>query len=160
MKILLALDGSSCSKAAIKALLEQYKPADSEVMIMNVVEAAAMTPFNYGFGMGPAWSHDYLASLRRWRAEGEALVSRTATELQSAGFTTSILVEEGNPRERILECAKRWKPDVILIGSHGWKGLDRFLLGSLSEAIAHDARCSVEIVRPRADEPPLTRKAS
>jgi nucleotide-binding universal stress UspA family protein len=150
MKILLAIDGSSCSEAAVEALLKQYKTEDTEILILHVVESVKLMPITYGFGTGPVFAQDYAAIAQEWRAQGEALVSRTANRLQSAGFKTSTSVEEGDAREGILECAKKWRPGVILVGSHGWRGLDRLLLGSVSEAIARHAGCSVEIVRAKA----------
>jgi nucleotide-binding universal stress UspA family protein len=150
MKVLLAIDGSNCSDAAVEALLRQYKPEDTEILILHVVESVKLMPVTYGFGTGPVFVQDYAAIAQQWRAQGESLVSHTANRLQCAGFKTSTSVEEGDARERILECAKEWRPDVILVGSHGWRGLDRVLLGSVSEAIARDAGCSVEIVRAKS----------
>src|SRR5579883_1346341 len=49
--------------------------------------------------------------------------------------------------ERILDEAAQWGADLIFVGSHGRHGLDRFLLGSVSEAVATHAKCSVEVVR-------------
>jgi nucleotide-binding universal stress UspA family protein len=83
----------------------------------------------------------------QWRCDGEELASRTAKRLQAAGFKIGTQVEEGDARQLILEWAKKWQPDLILLGSHGKRGLDRFLLGSVSEAVARHAPCSVEIVR-------------
>jgi nucleotide-binding universal stress UspA family protein len=150
MKVLLAIDGSNCSTAAVKALIGQYRPRETEVMVLNVVESVRLVPISYGFGMGPVFAENYTAAARDWRAEGEKLVSDVAERLRSAGFQTSTSVEEGDAAERILDCAQKWLPDVILLGSHGWRGLDRVLLGSVSEAIARHASCSVEIVRPKA----------
>lgn len=150
MKILLAIDGSNCSEAAVEALIRQHKPEDTEVLIVHVVESVKLMPIPYSFGAGPVLFQDYAPIAQQWRADGEALVSRTASRLQSAGFKTSTSVEEGDAREQILECAKKWRPDVILLGSHGWTGLDRLLLGSVSEAIARHAGCSVEIIRAKA----------
>ena len=56
----------------------------------------------------------------------------------------SAVVEEGDPKTRIIDHAAHWQADVIVLGSHGRKGLDRFLLGSVSEAVARHAPCSVE----------------
>ena len=150
MKILLAIDGSDCSNAAVEALVTQYKPQDTEVLVMNVVESLKLMPVSYGFGTGPIFPESYVAIAQQWRTEGEKLVAEAADRLQSAGFKTSTSVEEGDARERILDCAEKWRPDVILVGSHGRRGMDRLLLGSVSEAIARHAGCSVEIVRPKA----------
>ena len=53
----------------------------------------------------------------------------------------------GSPREVILDEADHWGANLIVVGSHGYRGLTRFLLGSVSQAIASHAKCSVEIVR-------------
>jgi nucleotide-binding universal stress UspA family protein len=67
--------------------------------------------------------------------------------LRSAGFDASTSVREGDPKMVILDCATEWRTDLIVVGSHGRKGLTRFVLGSVSEAVARHAHCSVEIVR-------------
>jgi len=56
-------------------------------------------------------------------------------------------VEEGDPKSKILDTARDWDADLIVLGSHGRKGLQHFLMGSVSEAVARHAECSVEIVR-------------
>lgn len=55
----------------------------------------------------------------------------------------------GTPEEAILDEAEKWDADLIVVGSHGFKGLDRFLLGSVSHDVAIHAPCSVEIVRSK-----------
>jgi nucleotide-binding universal stress UspA family protein len=150
MKVLLAIDGSNCSNAAVEALIGQYRPKDTEVMVLNVVESVRLMPVSYGFGVGTVFAEDYTGIATDWLMEGEKLASDVAQRLRSAGFKTSTRMEEGDATERILDCAQKWRPDLILLGSHGWRGLDRVLLGSVSEAIARNASCSVEIVRPKA----------
>ncbi len=75
------------------------------------------------------------------------LVKNAAERLRSAGFDASTSVREGDPKMVILDCATEWRADLIVVGSHGRKGVTRFLLGSVSEAVARHAYCSVEIVR-------------
>ena len=67
--------------------------------------------------------------------------------LTSAGLKATTVVLSGNPKEVILEEAKKWNADLIVVGSHGRRGFKRFLLGSVSEAIAINAHCSVVVVR-------------
>src|SRR5438132_383276 len=147
MKILLAIDGSKCSEAAVEALIKQYKPQETEVLVVHAVESLKLMPVSHGYGVGPTFVRDYTIIMQQWRTEGKLLVEHAAQRLQAAGFKTSTTVEEGEARELILEYAKKWPPDVILLGSHGKTGLDRFLLGSVSEAVARHAPCSVQIVR-------------
>lgn len=54
------------------------------------------------------------------------------------------------PASRAFLHLRTWNADLIMLGSHGKRGLDRFLLGSVSEAVSRHAPCSVEIVRPMA----------
>jgi nucleotide-binding universal stress UspA family protein len=150
MKILLAVDGSPCSESAVETLLKQYKPADTEVLVLHAVETLNLMPVPFSYGAGPMFVQDYAAIAKQWRTAGEELVARTAKRLQGAGFKVSTQVEEGDARQTILDCGKKWRPDLILLGSHGKRGLDRFLLGSVSEAIARHASCSVEIARAPA----------
>ncbi len=73
------------------------------------------------------------------------LVSQTAMSLTGscASITTKVLT--GNPGEQVAKCAEGF--DLLVIGSHARSGLDRFLLGSVSQALLHKARCSVLVVR-------------
>ena len=61
--------------------------------------------------------------------------------------TTKVI--EGSPKDAIVEEAANWGADLILMGSHGYGAAMRFLLGSVSHAVALHAPCSVEIVRAR-----------
>jgi nucleotide-binding universal stress UspA family protein len=51
---------------------------------------------------------------------------------------------------KIIDHAAEWHADLIVAGSHGWEGLNRFLLGSVSESVVRHAPCSVEVVRTRS----------
>jgi len=150
MKMLLAIDGSKCSEQAVDMLIQQYRPSDIEVLVVHAVDSVSLMPIPYTCGVGPVFAYKCMAMVEQWLKEGEELVSRTAGRLRAAGFNTSTQVKEGDAREIILECAGKWKPDLILLGSHGKKGLDRFCPGSVSETIARHARCAVEIVRAPA----------
>jgi nucleotide-binding universal stress UspA family protein len=75
------------------------------------------------------------------------LIAGAAQRLQAAKFKASKEMREGDARGAILDCAGEWRPDVIVLGSHGRRGLDRFLLGSVSENVVGHAACSVEVIR-------------
>jgi nucleotide-binding universal stress UspA family protein len=147
MKVLLAIDGSKCSEAAVETLIREYKPTGTEVLVLHVLDSLKLTPISYSCGIGPMFLQNFNKMAQQWRKNSEELVSRATGRLQAAGFKTSAQVEEGDAREKILECARKWNPDLILLGSHGKKGLDYFTLGSVSEAVARRAECSVQIVR-------------
>jgi len=63
----------------------------------------------------------------------------------------------GDPRPLILDEAKSWGAHLVVLGSHGRRGFDHLLLGSVSEAVAMHAHCSVEVVRSSKDEKPESR---
>jgi nucleotide-binding universal stress UspA family protein len=88
-----------------------------------------------------------------WEAEkkqAKELVDKTVELLRAKGLKATGTVENGDAKSRILESAKDWRADLIVLGSHGRKGLEHFLMGSVSEAVARHAGCSVEIVRIRS----------
>jgi nucleotide-binding universal stress UspA family protein len=75
------------------------------------------------------------------------LVARAAEELRTAKFNVSTELVEGDPKSQIIDIADNWRADMIVLGSHGRTGLDRFLMGSVSQAVVRHAHCTVEIVR-------------
>jgi nucleotide-binding universal stress UspA family protein len=69
-----------------------------------------------------------------------------------AGFKVDVRVVEAETRTGILDVAAEWRADLIALGSHGRKGVKRFLLGSVAESVARNARCSVLIVRTTPEQ--------
>jgi nucleotide-binding universal stress UspA family protein len=68
--------------------------------------------------------------------------------LEVAHFTVTTEIRAGDARRVILDSAAEWHPDLIVLGSHGRHGLERLLLGSVSESVVRHASCSVSVVRP------------
>jgi nucleotide-binding universal stress UspA family protein len=79
--------------------------------------------------------------------ECEQAASSAKELLTGAGLTATVSVHEGVPKWRILDEAQEWGANLIVVGSHGRRGLTRLLLGSVSEAVAMNALCSVEVIR-------------
>jgi nucleotide-binding universal stress UspA family protein len=119
------------------------------VRVLHADDWPNRLPTSMAFAEGPTAASDILEVREQRRREGEALVARAGQQLQAAGFQTSTIVREGDPRHAILDVAAEWDPDLIVLGSHGRKGLDRFLLGSVSESVVRHAPCSVEVVRAK-----------
>ena len=147
MKILLAIDDSRFSEAATQMVAGQFWPDGADVCVFHAVDAIGDLPMSFCFGEGPTYEKDIDAWRDKRLRAGEQLAARAAEQIRAAGFTVSTKVADGDPRHAILDCAREWQPDLIVMGSHGKGNLDRFLLGSVSDAIAHHAACSVEIVR-------------
>jgi nucleotide-binding universal stress UspA family protein len=132
-RVLLATDGSETSNAAAVALAGRSWPEGSEFRIVTVEEPWLIRPTSTILNIDSA-----------------------EEVLASAGLKATDAVLSGNPKEVILEEAKKWNADLIVVGSHGRRGFRRFLLGSVSEAVAMNAHCSVVVVRGAA---PTSRKA-
>lgn len=144
MKILLAIDGSEFSQAAMQALISQMRPEGAEVLVLRVVEPRVfITPPQMAPGYAPE-QDEILKEDIRYATE---LVNQASKVLRSASFSVSTRVVEAEARNGILDIAAEWRADLIVLGSHGRKGLQRFLLGSVAEFVARHADCSVEIVR-------------
>jgi nucleotide-binding universal stress UspA family protein len=140
MKIVLAIDDSKFSEAAAKSLAGQFRPQDTEVRVLHVVEPIVIS-------QPPQMSAGYYPELEDRLPKAREVVDRVAKTLSSAGFRVTTSVPTGDARSVILENAEEWNADLIVLGSHGRKGLERFFLGSVSEAVARHALCSVLIVR-------------
>jgi|ERR1051325_2950380 nucleotide-binding universal stress UspA family protein len=126
-RVLFATDGSQTSMTAAETLAGRPWPEGSEFKIVTVEEPWLI------------------------RRPSATLIINSAEEvLASAGLNVTSAVVAGNPKEVILEEAKKWNADLIVVGSHGRRSFRRFLLGSVSEAVAMNAHCSVVVVRDRA----------
>ncbi|MGH9681700.1 MAG: universal stress protein [Candidatus Acidiferrales bacterium] len=144
MKILLAIDESTFSKAAMLTVARQFRAKGTEVRVLHVVEPVSAY---VSVDMIPHFVPHIEKVEQDRRKESQALVDRAARHLQKEGFKASGIVEEGDPKTKIADFAADWGADLVVMGSHGWKGLGRFLMGSVSEAVSRHAGCSVEIVR-------------
>ncbi|HKT86956.1 MAG TPA: universal stress protein [Candidatus Sulfotelmatobacter sp.] len=142
MKILLAVDHSTYSQAALRALIAQIRSENTEVAVLHVMELALAD-----FESRQTFQNTRPARLK----EADQLLEGFVSELKQAGYLARAVVEEGVAKEAILNFAEHWKPDVIFLGSHGRRAFKRLTLGGVTEAVARHANCSVEIVRaPRA----------
>jgi nucleotide-binding universal stress UspA family protein len=147
MQILLAIDESPCSEAAVEAVLRQFPARQSDVLVLHVDEWPKGMPMSLAFAEGRESAESILSAHDEIRRRGEDLISRAAARLAGAGFPARTEMRRGDARQEILDCAAAWHPDVIVLGSHGRTGLERFLLGSVSENVMRHATCSVEVVR-------------
>jgi nucleotide-binding universal stress UspA family protein len=143
MKILLAIDESRFSRAAANAILSLAPPSGSLVRVLHVVEPASALIER---GMA-AYQPDLRMIWREQRRAAQALVTKVADRLRSKGLNAKTLVMQGEPRIKIVDVASKWNADLIVLGSHGRKGLERLLMGSVSDAVVRHAPCSVLVVR-------------
>jgi nucleotide-binding universal stress UspA family protein len=142
VRILIGVDQSSDSNAAVEAVGNRKWPSGSEVGLLAVVDT--VMPINSDADSSPVkWIE---VSEENWNQVREVFAS-SAERLRSAGLHTEILIRRGNPADQILEEADTWGADCIFVGARGTRGIDRLLLGSVSSAVSARAHCSVEVVR-------------
>lgn len=147
-KILLATDGSGYSDVAAQSIADRPWPAGTEVRVVSAVQLLLPTA-NALFDL-PLVDTQVIEDARAEAMKRTLDAIARSTKILSAAaltVTDSVSVLFENPREIILQEAATWGANLIVLGSHGRQGADRFLLGSVSEAVAMHAACSVEIIR-------------
>ena len=150
MKILLAIDGSDCSDAAVEEVARRPWPEGSSVKVLTALEIP-VAPTPEGWAIPPDYFEEMEVGLRK---QGQNVVNRALQKLK-ANKTLSVdaVLVSGSPRPVILDEAETWGADLIVLGSHGYSAWKRFLLGSVSQAVVSHSKCSVEVVRgPRAKD--------
>jgi len=134
MKILVAIEGSMFSQLAVRAVAQRIRPEGAQVLLVHAIEPAAF--FEQDAGVQER--------LRR----PQELLDAAARELENSGFRhVETRVIDAEARTGILELAAQWQSDLIVLGSHGRKGLEKLVLGSVAESVARHSSCSVLIVR-------------
>jgi nucleotide-binding universal stress UspA family protein len=141
MKILVAIDDSKHSEAAIHVVANNFKPQTTEVRILHVLTPIVLSA-------PPQMSRGYAPELEQQGIQARALLDKYAQQLRAEGYKVDSAVESGDVRETIIDSAARWHADLILLGSRGHKGMGRLLLGSVAESVVRHAHCSVLVVRP------------
>jgi nucleotide-binding universal stress UspA family protein len=149
-KILLPSDGSDCAKKAARSLAERPWPEGTVVRVASVV--APFMPFGDA-GAGYFEVNQVAGVGREIEAEMQIqalrAIAETAEVLRSAGMAKieKTAPINGDPKRAIVEEASKWEATMIVVGSHGRHGVDRLLMGSVSEFVAMHAHCSVEVIR-------------
>jgi len=140
MRILLATDGSEYSRAAARSVSERLWPDETEVKVLGVVN--------------PNERSIYAVAQVMVTQEGEAegsqgMVGETVKVVGDAGLRVAGETAVGDAKTLIVERAKEWGAHLVVVGSHGRRGSERLLLGSVSEFVANQAYCSTEVIRPQ-----------
>jgi nucleotide-binding universal stress UspA family protein len=154
MRVLLAIDGSGHSDAAVAEVARRHVPAPGEVRIVSVIEASFFPATFAGDGGSMSLYADIerAANERAHAAVDKAAVTLLADEEnRQLKVTTGVL--SGSASRAILDEADAFGADLIVVGSHGHGHFKRFVLGSVSQAVALHANCSVEIVRTPSTQP-------
>lgn len=143
MKILVGYDGSECSEQMIEDLKYTGLPAQADVLVMSVAEHWLPPPTSIG-GVDVHFteSPDEATNTLTMAQQAQSLISFHFPQWQVK--TEAVW---GMPASKLVEKADDWQPDLIVVGSHGRSAIGRFFLGSVSQKVVHEARCSVRVAR-------------
>ncbi|MFB6195482.1 MAG: universal stress protein [Haloplanus sp.] len=135
--ILVPTDGSDASTAAIDHAVSLAATYDAHIHALYVVEQGVYAPLD----LETAMIEEALET------EGEAAVAAVADAAEDAGVEVQTGVVEGDVRDTILDYAEANDVDLIVIGTHGRRGVDRYLLGSVTEQVVRSSPVPVLTVR-------------
>jgi nucleotide-binding universal stress UspA family protein len=163
MKVLIAYDGFKCSESALDDLTHAGLPEQGEALVMSIAEVwlpppppstveilemAATTQGALGL------EREYMANAHVVKQAGQ-MAAKAAARFQAHFPKWTVRHESvwGSPNWELFSKAEEWNADLIVVGSHGRTALGRLFLGSISQWLLNEARCSVRVARGKLDEP-------
>jgi len=139
-RILVPTDGSECSKKAVAYAGSLARKLCAKVHVLFVAETNYTGPWFYYILDEPV--------REKLKKRGREIVESTAESLRKSGVRlVEPHVEEGHPGEVISEMAARLDADMIVMGTHGRRGLERTLMGSVAHEVANTARVPLLLVK-------------
>ena len=143
MRILISTDGSEFSRAAVEKCFQIIvAPENTAIKIVSVFEV--LEPMD--ISISPEFSQELESSSHKKAQEfAEQAAARIRGYFPNINLTTQVSI--GEPDRILIETAREWEADLIVIGSHGRGFWGRMLLGSITNSLAHYAPCSVLVVR-------------
>jgi nucleotide-binding universal stress UspA family protein len=144
IRVLLGVDGSPDAEVAVQTVAARSWPAGSEARVVVAVDAQLQTILALS-EVGARWHADETTDAQTL---GSRIVQAAIEQLRPTGLQVTSTVQDGDPKHVLLAEAEQWEADCIFLGARGLKRIERFVLGSVSTAVATRASCSVEVVRP------------
>jgi nucleotide-binding universal stress UspA family protein len=144
-KILVPTDGSALSKKAIKSAVELASSLGAELVALNVVPRYPVSYFEGGIDV----SHSEVARAeKQWAEQGQALADDVGRAAEKAGVKAkAVTVRSDLVAEAILAAVRKNKCDLVVMASHGRKGLKRLLLGSETQHVLTHGNIPVLVLR-------------
>ncbi|WP_410509388.1 universal stress protein [Methanosarcina hadiensis] len=140
-KIMVATDGSELVKKAVNSAIEISRLSGAKLYAVYVIVPATRSPRDFG------WEK---TAMEHFRREGELATAFVQDAAKPAGVEVESVLLEGHPADKIIEFAEQQGIDMIVMGTLGKTGLDRFLLGSVAENVVRHSRTPVLVVRGEA----------
>jgi nucleotide-binding universal stress UspA family protein len=143
MRILIGVDDSPHSRAAVEFVKKMAWPKDSSILVLSVARTVVGV-YAEAFVPAPAYVADLSADTRRFCEETAAGAER---ELKGTGLKTEARVLQGDPRTALVDAARTERADLVVVGSHGRTGVAKLLMGSVASHVVTHAPCSVMVVK-------------
>ena len=138
-RILIAVDESACAAHACDVGTDLATQLGAEVAFITVIDETAL-PYATDSGVPAA---EWLAMLK---SDAKNLLSAFATR-KTITPPPLQFVEEGKPAKKIVDAARSWPADLIVMGTHGRNAVANVLLGSVAQGVLHHAPCPVMVLR-------------
>lgn len=141
-KILSPTDFSATASAALKQAEDLALATGAEIVLLHVLHEPVFA-FAEGAGFAPpTLSETYDAAMKK-------KLDTEADQLRAQGARVSVKFARGTPHEAIVQTAELEHADLIVLGTHGRKGLSHLLLGSVAERVVRTSKRAVMTVRAR-----------
>jgi nucleotide-binding universal stress UspA family protein len=144
-KILVATDGTSLSKKAVRSAVALAAALQAELVAMYVVPRYPVSYFEGGITVS---TQDVARIETQWAEEGQAIVDAVQQAAQAQGVKAKAIVSKSDlVAEAIMATARKHKCDLIVMASHGRKGFKRILLGSETQHVLTHSSVPVLVLR-------------
>ncbi|WP_102124721.1 universal stress protein [Deinococcus planocerae] len=140
MRVLIGVDGSEAGEQALRYGLDLARRLGADTTVLHVLEEPPISSYT---ALVTGLSVD--AARERVRALGLETIARAEERAREAGVTVEVKLLDGLPADVLL--GEGAKSDLIVVGTHGYRGMDRVLLGSVAETLVRRSSVPVLVVR-------------
>jgi nucleotide-binding universal stress UspA family protein len=149
-KIMIATDGSDCSRLAVDKGIELAQLSGGTVYAIYVVSTDYLSPIDgdsFSMGVDPYW----MSMQEAWKTQGQQAVNYVKGLGEMKGINVESVLLQGNPSDELIRYAEEKKMDIIIMGTLGKTGLDRLLLGSVAGNVVRHSKVPVMVVRKKCE---------
>lgn len=144
-RILVPTDGSALSKKAVKGAIEQAAATGAELVALYVVPRYPISYFEGGISVSDS---DVARTEKLWAQQGQAVVDQVEAAARAGGVKAKgVLARSDRVAESVISAARKHKCDLIVMASHGRKGIKRLLLGSETQHVLTHSKLPVLVLR-------------
>jgi nucleotide-binding universal stress UspA family protein len=141
-KVLVPVDGSDASIRGLQEAIKLVKTQGGQLRLLHIVNEFIPDAYGVGFYTG-----DLLEGLREG---GQKILQQAESTARAQGLEPQVVMVDAiaqNAADIIINCAKEWPADLIVMGTHGRRGIRRLTLGSDAEQVVRMAPVPVLLVR-------------